>query len=62
MTEFSQNPEFENLVKQTIGEQQTTVIDEKSNVTSMDESAKNRDFFQDNNPIKKMLNLTQQLE
>ena len=53
MREFSQNPEFENLVKQTIGDQQTTVIDEKSNVTSMNESAKNRDFFQDNNPIKK---------
>ena len=54
MTEFSVNKEFENLVRQTVGEQeQMTVIEEGKKVTKNNESAKNRDFFQNNNAIKK---------
>ena len=54
MTEFSLNKEFENLVRQTVDEQEkATVIEEGKNVADNDESAKNRDLFQDNNAIKK---------
>ena len=68
MTEFSLNQEFENLVKQTVSEQeQMTAIERRSNMKDNGESAKNRDFFQDNNAIKKKtkkqaLNRTQQLD
>ena len=66
MTEFSLNQEFENLVKQTVSEQeQMTAIEGRSNMTDNGESAKNRDFFQDNNAVKKKkqtLNRTQQLD
>ena len=52
MIEFNLNQEFEDLVNQTIGDQQTIVMEEKNNMTNIDESAKNRDSFQDNNAIK----------
>ena len=52
MTEFSLNKEFENLIKQIIGSHHLTEI-EKNKVTTMDESSRNQDFFQDNNAIKK---------
>ena len=48
MTEFSLNKEFENLIKQTIGNHHLREI-EKNKVTAMDESSRNQDFFQDNN-------------
>ena len=57
ITEFSLNKEFENLVRQMVDEQeQATVIEEGKNVADNDESAKKRDFFQDNNAIKKNKN------
>ena len=67
MTEFSLNQEFENIVKQTVSEQeQMTAIEGRSNMTDNGELTKNRDFFQDNNAIKKKkkqaLNRTQQLD
>ena len=52
MIEFNLNQDFENLVNQTIGDQQTIVMKKKNNMTNIDESAKSRDFFQDNNGIK----------
>ena len=52
MIEFNLNQEFEDLVNQRIGDQQTIVMEEKNNMTNIDESAKSRDFFQDNNAIK----------
>ena len=55
MTEFSLNKEFRNLIKQTIGDQYLIEV-EKNNATVMDESAKNRNFFQDNNTIIKKEN------
>ena len=66
MAEFSLNQEFENIVKQTVSEQeQMTAIEGRSNMTDNGELAKNQDFFQDNNAIKKKkqaLNRTQQLD
>ena len=67
MAEFSLNQEFENIVKQTVSEQeQMTAIEGRSNMTDNGELTKNRDFFQDNNAIKKKkkqaLNRTQQLD
>ena len=38
------------MIKQTIGDQHMTEV-EQNNATVMDESAKNRDFFRDNNVI-----------
>ena len=56
MTEFSLNTEFENLIKATLiaddmnqQQQQQNMMPNKEH----DESAKSRDFFQNNNAIKK---------
>ena len=55
MTKFSLNQKFEKLVKQTISEQeQTIVIEEGNNMTKNNKSAKKKkDFFQNNNAIKR---------
>ena len=55
MSEFSLNKELENLIKQTIGDQHLTET-EKNNTTIMEESAKNRNFFQNKNAILKKEN------
>ena len=43
------------MIKQTIGDQHVTEV-EQNNATVMDEPAKNRDFFRDNNAIIKKEN------
>ena len=58
MTEFNLKPEFENLIKVTLADQEqqnqtkeiTTVLEKNH-----DKLAKSPDFFQDNNVIKKKL-------
>ena len=55
MSEFSLSKELENLIKQTIGDQHLTEI-EKNNTKIMEESAKNRNFFQNKNTILKKEN------
>ena len=53
MAEFSLNTEFDNLIKQTLNQDNQEQVEKMTTTENHDKTAKSPDFCQDNKAIKK---------